>query len=192
MGCFLAGVFENRQQARESPAWYVPLRLWIRPVPLFEQDSLTFFVEQANVLNVQGPYRSRLWRLRQLSDSPLQLVVDHYQVQDLVAWRGAAVDRNRLLSLRESDILLLSAEGCRLAVEISGKSPADYQFRAFPITDIPCQFCYQEKNYAIALGFIADARQLQTFDRGIDLETGKPTWGALMGPYCFQKLENEP
>jgi hypothetical protein len=161
-------------------------------VKLFEEDSLTFFVEQANVINLQAPYRSRLWRLRQVSDSPLVLVVDHYQLHDLASWRGAASDRDRLQTLQESDISRLTAEGCCLTVEIIKHEPSNHEFQSFPTTDTPCQICYQGQTFAIALGFSINAQHLQTFDRGIDLETGKPTWGALMGPYCFQKIETYP
>ncbi|MDJ0689048.1 MAG: CpcT/CpeT family chromophore lyase [Xenococcaceae cyanobacterium MO_188.B32] len=39
LGTYLAGEFDNQQQALAEPAWYVHLRLWKRPVPLFTEDS---------------------------------------------------------------------------------------------------------------------------------------------------------
>jgi hypothetical protein len=44
-GRYLAGEFENQRQAQAEPVWYVHLRLWLRPLPLFREDSrehLTF------------------------------------------------------------------------------------------------------------------------------------------------------
>ena len=48
--------------------------MWQRPVPLFREDSLTLFAEQANVINLDQPYRQRLIRLMQTDDAaaPLQ------------------------------------------------------------------------------------------------------------------------
>lgn len=39
LASYLAGEFSNQAQAIEQPAWYVSLRLWIRPVPIFSEDS---------------------------------------------------------------------------------------------------------------------------------------------------------
>ena len=43
LATYLAGEFSNQQQALGQPAWYVNLRLWIRPVPIFTDDSITLF-----------------------------------------------------------------------------------------------------------------------------------------------------
>ncbi|NEO28340.1 MAG: chorismate mutase, partial [Kamptonema sp. SIO4C4] len=43
LGQYLAGEFTNQKQAIADPAWYVNLCLWHRPVPLFTEDSLTFY-----------------------------------------------------------------------------------------------------------------------------------------------------
>ena len=42
---YMAGEFDNREQAIADPAWYVHLHLWQRPVPLFLEDSFTLFAE---------------------------------------------------------------------------------------------------------------------------------------------------
>ncbi|MBV8887772.1 MAG: hypothetical protein JO235_27770 [Chroococcidiopsidaceae cyanobacterium CP_BM_RX_35] len=42
---YLTGKFDNQEQATAEPAWYVHLRLWQRPVPLFTEDSITLFAE---------------------------------------------------------------------------------------------------------------------------------------------------
>jgi len=186
----LAGIFENRSQAQESPVWYVPLRLWLRPVPLFAEDSLTLFAEQANLVNVHLPYRSRLWRLRQLAADPLQLVVDHYQFIDQPAFKGAGQDRDRLLTITPNDVKLLTPPGCRLTVTVERNAIQGDRFRAFPESAQPCTFCNQAQTFHVALGFEVQPGELKTFDKGINPETGQPLWGALMGPYCFSKIED--
>ncbi|MDJ0561083.1 MAG: CpcT/CpeT family chromophore lyase, partial [Microcystis sp. M53599_WE4] len=42
-GRYLAGEFENQRQAQAEPVWYVHLRLWLRPLPLFREDSIALF-----------------------------------------------------------------------------------------------------------------------------------------------------
>lgn len=46
LATYLAGEFSNQPQAIEQPAWYVNLRLWIRPVPIFSEDSITLFANR--------------------------------------------------------------------------------------------------------------------------------------------------
>ncbi len=49
-GRYLAGEFENQRQAQAEPVWYVHLRLWLRPLPLFREDSIALFAEQASII----------------------------------------------------------------------------------------------------------------------------------------------
>lgn len=186
-GRYLAGEFENQQQALAEPAWYVHLRLWLRPVPLFSEDSVTLFAEQASIVNLDNPYRSRLWRLRQVETNPLSLQVEHYMFDDITAVRGGGRDRALLENITAQQIRFLP--DCTLDVDITNDSNC-YHFKALPKSDKPCCFTYQEKTYQVALGFEVTSDKLKTYDRGIDPATGKSIWGALMGPYCFSKLQD--
>lgn len=49
--------------------WYDHLCLWQIPVPLFLEDSLTLFAELANIVNLDRPYRPRIIRLQESSES---------------------------------------------------------------------------------------------------------------------------
>lgn len=60
----MTGEFDNREQALVEPAWYVHLRLWQVPIPLFTEDSITLFAEQTNIVSSERPYRPRLIRLQ--------------------------------------------------------------------------------------------------------------------------------
>jgi hypothetical protein len=86
---YMAGEFDNQQQALADPAWYVHLRLWQRPVPLFTEDSLTLFAEQANIVNLDKPYRPRILRLYLSDTTPASLQVQYYMLKDPEAIRGA-------------------------------------------------------------------------------------------------------
>lgn len=184
LGSYLAGEFENGQQALAEPTWYVHLRLWQRPVPLFEEDSLTFFAEQASIVNLSQPYRPRLLRLRR-SPVPGQLEVQYYMFRNLEKIKGAGSSPERLKQITPEELEILP--DCRLLVTTKKIAPTGYEFLAVDAQDSPCRFSYQGKNFTVALGFKVNSEELRIYDRGIDSQTGKPIWGALMGPFRFQK-----
>jgi hypothetical protein len=183
LGKYLAGEFENEQQARREPTWYVHLRLWLRPVPLFLEDSITLFAEQASMLNLDQPYRSRLWRLRSTESGNLQ--VQHYMFNDLKSVQGAGKNPDILAKIGLDDLTFLPK--CNLAIAVNSISDNQYQFIAQPETDQRCQFTYQGTTYQVELGFEVTSNCLKTYDKGIDPATGRGIWGALLGPYQYQK-----
>ncbi|MGB5968757.1 MAG: chromophore lyase CpcT/CpeT [Spirulinaceae cyanobacterium] len=187
LGRYLAGEFDNRQQALSNPAWFVHLRLWKRPVPLFTEDSITLFAEQVNMLNPDKPYRPRILRLRQDGDSPT-LEVQYYMLKDINKFLGGGSNPELLKKITPSEIEFLP--GCRLTVQTETTDSTNYQFSATNPTDIPCSFTYEGKTYCISLGFRATPKELEIHDKGIDPQTGKATWGALMEPFRFQKRQD--
>lgn len=185
LASWLSGEFSNQAQALESPAWFVQLRLWQRPTRLFEDDSVTLFLEQANGLKLDQPYRQRLLRLSAVDG---QLYGQYYQFKDFAAWRGAGQQPERLLQLQQADVAELP--GCRVAI---ASNAAETEYRATLIPGGRCEFEYDGQVRQVLVGFdleIAGAEVcLKTYDKGIDPQTGKGLWGALMGPYVFAKLD---
>ena len=184
LATYLAGEFDNQQQALEQPAWYVHLRLWIRAVPIFTQDSLTLFAEQANVIKLDQPYRPRILRLRQREE----IEVEFYMFEDITTARGAGQDQNLIQQITPEKITFLP--NCTLKVATEQLTNGKYCFKTTPVTNTPCSVTYQGTTFQVFLGFEATADELQTFDKGIDPETGKGTWGALMGAYRFTKRQD--
>src|SRR4028119_107608 len=86
---YMAGEFDNQKQAIADPVWYVHLRLWQRPVALFTEDSLTLFAEQANIVNLDKPYRPRILRLQSSETQSASLQVEYYMLKNPDAIRGA-------------------------------------------------------------------------------------------------------
>ena len=185
LGQYLAGEFENRQQATDNPAWYVHLHLWKRPVPIFTEDSLTLYAEQVNIVNPDQPYRPRVLRLRQHSSAGLQ--VEYYMLKDITALQGAGRDRQRLNQLTPEQIEFLPE--CTLNVKTEQLSDR-YRFTTAPASGKPCSFTYQGNRLHISLGFEATSDELLMYDKGIDPDTGKTTWGPLMGPFRFSKRQD--
>lgn len=177
---YMAGEFDNRAQSLESPAWFVHLRLWQRPVNLFTEDSFTIFAEQSNVMKLDQPYRQRLMRLQEKGD---RLTVQYYQFKDPSSVQGAGQKPELLDHLTESEIELLP--GCILQVTSSAG-----KFIASPPPDTCCKFSLQGTVIQVSLGFEAMSDRFLSYDKGINTETQQPIWGALMGAYDFVKTRS--
>ncbi|MEL6788084.1 MAG: chromophore lyase CpcT/CpeT [Cyanobacteria bacterium J06607_15] len=184
LATYLAGEFSNQPQAMEQPAWYVNLRLWIRPVPIFTEDSITLFAEQANILKLEQPYRPRILRLRQREN----IEVEFYMFEDLATAKGAGQNRDLITQITPDKIKFLP--NCTLKVTMQDLGRGIYCFETTPITAEPCTVNYQGTSFQVFLGFKASSNELLTYDKGIDPATGKGTWGALMGAYSFTKLQD--
>ncbi len=182
LGSYLAGEFENQAQAIAEPIWYVNLRLWQRPVPLFIEDSLTLYAEQANILKLDYPYRPRIIRLRQVRSDLIQ--IEYYMLQDAEAVRGGGSKPELLASLTEDTLEFLP--GCTLDIR-SELIDGQQQFITTPATDRACTFTSQGQTFQVFLGFAVSATELLTYDKGINPETGTAIWGAIMGPFRYRK-----
>ncbi|MGF1938535.1 MAG: chromophore lyase CpcT/CpeT [Nostoc sp. ChiQUE02] len=185
LGEYLAGEFDNREQAIAEPVWYVHLCLWQRPVNLFTEDSITLFAEQASVINLAQPYRQRIMRLRHGSNSDTSIEVQYYMPQDPGALKGAGHNPALLNTLTPDQLDLLP--GCILTVTQETLAPERYKFTATPLPDTRCSFTYLGNSINVSLGFEATALEFHSYDKGIDPATGKATWGAIMGPYRYTK-----
>lgn len=184
----MAGEFDNRQQAIADPAWYVHLCLWQRPVPLFVEDSITLFAEQASIVNLDQPYRPRIIRLLASYSSPAELLVQYYMFKEPASVRGAGSNHALLKTLTPEQIEFLP--GCTLKVTQHQSDSNTYHFSTSPATGDRCCFSYHGKTYQVSLGFEANPDEFKTYDKGIDPNTGKAIWGALLGPYIFTKRQD--
>src|SRR5919202_373905 len=185
---YMAGEFDNKLQAIAEPAWYVHLRLWQRPVPLFTEDSLTLFAEQANIVNLDTPYRQRILRIYPSKTTAPSLQVQYYMLKAPEALRGAGRNPELLRQLTTEQIEFLP--GCTLTVEQRQVAPNSYEFSAFSATGDPCSFSYQGNSYQVSLGFEVTPEEFRSYDKGIDPATGKAIWGALLGPFRFTKRQD--
>lgn len=185
---YLCGEFENREQAIAEPARYVHLRLWQRPVPLFQSDSLTLFAEQASIVNLDHPYRPRIMRLQALPSDASQLQVQYYSFKSPEAVRGAGRDRTVLDKLTLDDLELLP--GCLLSVSHQCLAAQTYHFQASLLPEARCCFTYQGEIRQVSLGFEATPDEFLSYDKGIDTATGQAIWGALWGPFRFVKRQD--
>lgn len=187
----LAGEFDNQEQALAEPAWYVHLHLWMRPIQLFTEDSLTLFAEQANIINLDKPYRPRILRLQHRHPSASAdraLSVQYYMLKEPDRVRGAGRQPDLLKTLTPDQMEFLPS--CTLTVQVRPLAPNHYHFSTSPATEDCCQFTYQGVTYQVYLGFEAQHEQFLSYDKGIDPKTGKTIWGAQLGPYRFTKRQD--
>jgi hypothetical protein len=184
---YLAGEFDNKEQALAEPAWYVHLRLWQRPVPLFTEDSFTLFAEQANIVNLDQPYRPRLMRLQEHHEQQGALQVQYYMPKEPLALRCAGRNPALLKTLVPEQFDLLP--GCRLTVT-KQQLAALYHFQATLQPGTRCCFTYRGNTQQVCLGFKATAEEFLSEDKGIDSTTGNATWEAILGPFRFHKRQD--
>ncbi|MFB2893260.1 chromophore lyase CpcT/CpeT [Aerosakkonemataceae cyanobacterium BLCC-F50] len=188
LASYMAGEFDNQAQAIADPAWYVHLRLWQRPVPLFTEDSITLFAEQANIVNLEQAYRPRIIRLRERTELDSSLQVQYYMIEDPALVQGAGRDREKLKTLTTEQIEFLP--GCTLNVTQNSLTTQTYHFQASLPPDARCCFTYRNETYQVSLGFEATPEHFLSYDKGIDPQTGKAIWGALLGPFRFTKRQD--
>ncbi|APB32719.1 protein of unknown function DUF1001 [Gloeomargarita lithophora Alchichica-D10] len=170
---WLPGWYDNRTQSLAEPAWYVHLWRWQRGIPGGIQGQPALFIEQASALTPAQPYRQRVMVL-----FPDQ--VQYYACREPQQWRGGGAEPERLATLTEGDLTLLP--GCGLDVQYENGA-----FQASLCPGYTCEFESNGQTRRVELGWRANAQSFTSYDRGIDPTTGQALWGALMGPYVFQK-----
>jgi hypothetical protein len=184
----MAGEFDNKPQAMEQPAWFVHLRLWYRPLPMRIEGNLALFAEQANALmrdplRASGRARPYRQRVAVLSESLGSLQVQYLAFKQPENFLGAGANPHLLEALSLDDLETLP--GCVLRII----EQAD-KFKAEPKLGAKCYFQYDGATRQVVLGFEVSPGKFWSYDRGVDPETGKGLWGALMGAYEFQKCKD--
>lgn len=178
---YITGEFDNKEQAAAEAAWYVHLRVWQVVVPFFTEDSITIFAEQANIMSLHRPYRPRLMRLQQKQD---KLQVQYYMPKDPAAVNGATTNPALLETLTIEQFELLP--GCLLDVKVEHLD-GNKVFTANLAPECRCCFNYAGGVREVSLGFTASKDEFLSYDKGIDSDTGKALWGAILGPFRFHK-----
>ncbi|MEN9217655.1 MAG: chromophore lyase CpcT/CpeT [Gloeomargarita sp. DG_2_bins_126] len=170
---WLPGWYDNRSQALAEPAWYVHLWLWQRVIPQGIAGQPALFIEQASALTPTQAYRQRVLVL--YPDT-----VQYYACREPRRWQGCGARPEGLAAFSDADVTRLP--GCVLAVQYQ-----DGEFQASLVPGCHCEFEYNGQTRRVELGWRVNAQTLLSYDRGIDPGTGQALWGALMGPYIFQK-----
>ena len=192
LASYLAGEFENEPQAAAEPAWYVHLRLWQRPVPsLSSGQTVTFFLEQQTVGSGQQPYRQRILQITEAAEAD-QLKGQYFALKDPLKFRGAGQDADTLKGIGQQDLVTLPNSGAVIRYQAVENG---YQFQSALKDGELCSFEYGGQTRYVYLGFAIGPQAgsqgntilLKTYDKGVDPDTGRGLWGALMGPFEMVK-----
>ncbi|MGC1306041.1 MAG: chromophore lyase CpcT/CpeT [Phormidesmis sp.] len=189
---YLAGEFENVAQAAAEPSWYVRLRLWQRPVlSLSDAHTYTLFLEQVNVIAQKPPYRQRIL---QLTEADGRLRGQYFALSQPLKWQGGGDNGTLLDEMSPEDLISLPNSEAHIQYQDQPQASglaSGYQFRSALPDGQLCSFEYAGQKRYVYLGFdIAqqgDAIELLTYDKGIDPDSGRGLWGALMGPFRMIK-----
>ncbi|MGJ3251236.1 MAG: chromophore lyase CpcT/CpeT [Elainellaceae cyanobacterium] len=178
----LAGEFANKAQSLEQPSWFVNLRLWHRPLPIRIHGHIAIFAEQANAMQPEQAYRQRVFTLQE-NPAIGQLQAQYFALKDPGHFKGAGLVPSRLSALSEADLVHLP--GCLLDIRQQGNT-----FTGEMQPGSACRFQYDGKIGQVVLGFEVSPGKFLSYDRGVNPDTGKSLWGALMGPYEFTKCQD--
>ncbi|EDX83778.1 conserved hypothetical protein [Synechococcus sp. PCC 7335] len=192
LASYLAGEFENQRQAAAEPAWYVHLRLWQRPIQaLSSEQKFTFLLEQQNVISGQPPYRQRILQITDSAEVN-QLEGQYFALKDPSRYKGAGQDPKILKGISQKDLVTLPNSGAVICYQaLSNGGREGYQFESALRDNQLCSFSYGGQTKYVYLGFDVIPQDntilLKVYDKGIDPDTGRGLWGALMGPFQLTK-----
>lgn len=194
LATYLAGEFDNQAQAAADPTWYVHLKLWQAPVfSLSSSRIYTLFLEQANAIAATPSYRQRIL---QLSEKDGALRAQYFALAAPLKFQGAGADIAQLDALSSADLVSLPNSEAHIEYSLQNSSSAGrhYQFRAALPAGKLCSFEYGGQQKYVYLGFDvapkAGTIELLTYDKGVDPDTGRGLWGALIGPFCMVKQKD--
>lgn len=145
------------------------------------QGNLALFAEQANALYLEQTYRQRVILLTDQHSHSFQ--IQYLALKQPEQFRGAAANPSKLTELSLTD--LENLPGCTLMV-----TQQDGTFTAQPEPEAKCYFQYEGKTRQVILGFEVSAGRFLSYDRGVAPETGQSLWGAVVGPYKFNKCQD--
>lgn len=175
LAAVMQGSYSSEAQARRDTA-YFDVRLRVARIWRRRTDAAWLYVEQA-LASMQGkPYRQRIYRLRQLSDSTFESAV--FTLREPLRFAGEWRGENLLKNITPDS--LTERQGC--AVALLRKKDGTYTGGT---TGTGCPSDLRGAAYATSEIVLYPDKML-TWDRGFDT-SGRQAWGAMKGGYEFIK-----
>lgn len=176
----LAGHYSSQRQSQTDAAFF-DVRLGMRRIWPERAGEHWLYVEQAMATALDRPYRQRVYRIEATADGG---VVSHVYTLpgDPLRYAGAHRDPARLAGLSPAD--LEERRGC--AIHLRRREDGSY---VGATRERECPSDLRGASYATSEVVLSD-RALDSWDRGYDRD-GKQVWGAVTGPYRFDRLPGE-
>lgn len=174
----LSGGFSNQDQAFDNPPIFAHILVKFRPLPQLAPGSL--LLEQSYAINPAAPYRIRVLQAEQRDG---QLLIVNKSLHEAERFWGAVDDPERRQAIAETDLQPL--EGCTYVVREQGEGFVGE-------VEPGCRCLVERKGMTAYLvsSFEIDDRGMRTIDRGHHPETHEQLWGALAGPFQFQRTHD--
>lgn len=171
----LCGSFSNQAQAFDNPPLFAHILITTRPLPQLQQGSL--LLEQAYAITPSIPYRIRVLRPEWEEG---QLIIHNMALQEEKRFWGATGDEALRATLQEQDLIPLP--GCNYWVREAGEGFVGE-------VEPGCRCRVERKGQAAYLvsHFELSAQRMRTIDKGHHPETHEQLWGALAGPFEFER-----
>ena len=171
----MQGSFNSETQAKTDSTYY---NISLHMYPIWEGKGNYLYVEQALNRMQNRPYRQRVYKLNQLSDSTFSSEI--YTLKTDSLWIGKWKTPEAFDSITPNDILL--KPGC----EVILKRLSENHYKG-KTGDTTCVSTLRGASFARSEVEIFTDKIL-SWDRGFDVE-GNYVWGAEKAGYIFEKIK---
>jgi hypothetical protein len=176
---YLAGHFNNLQQAIDDPVWFANIHVYHCPLPWSVFDGLGIYVEQAYDVYRDLPYRQGAYRVFENDEG---MWIQNYALKTLDPFRGAGNDPERVGRMTADDLVELT--GCLTKVVAHEGS-----FQGKSVPNKACRVVRKGLDSYLSVEFTLTSTEFRSLDRGLDPETDRVLWGSCWGPFQFAKVE---
>ncbi len=181
MARYLAGDFNNQEQAWENPPFYAQIQVCYYPLPWSVFQNFGFYVEQAYVGHLETPYRIAVVELTYQGS---QILMRNYRPQAPERWQGSAHKHpDQLQQMTLADLSYLP--GCDVIMRQEGGI-----FKGESEPGQACCVVRQGKSTYLKTTVYLSEHEFHSHDQGFDPETHEQVWGALAGPFRFRKTRD--
>ncbi len=176
---WLAGHFNNLEQAIDQPVWFANIHVYQCPLSLSVFGDLAFYVEQVYDINLNAPYRQRVVRLLE-TDGIMQIKT--YALKAPESYMGAGRDLAKLKAITSDQVEEMP--GCLSSIEWTGSHFKGQSLDQSCIVVRKNQTTYHYNEFELT------ENHFKSLDQGKDPDTHQVVWGSLSGPFEFNKIED--
>lgn len=172
---WMTGSFSSQAQAEADTNFY-DIRLEMVRIWNDRDDAVWLYVEQAAAWALEKPYRQRVYRVVQNEDGSFESAV--YTLENPLRFAGAWRDAAQFSQLTPDS--LTERTGCAITLTRSGETFSGSTLEK------NCSSELRGASYATSEVQIQE-HLLTSWDKGFD-SNDTQVWGAVTGPYRFEKL----
>lgn len=176
LSALMIGSFSSERQSKHDDQYY-DIRLEMVQIWPQRTDATWLYVEQASAQALAQPYRQRVYKLTHAEDAYTSEV---YELPEPTGYIGGWRNPQTSFASLAPEALKLRV-GC--AVVMKRRSANEYVGET---VDDHCKSTLRGATYATSEVYI-ERNGIRSWDRGYDAD-GEQVWGAVLGPYDFQRL----